>query len=104
MDNLPIAFHDWLVEQRRWLHQHPELSYQEFKTAGKIAEIAESLGLSVQTGVGKTGVICCLRAKRAGPTVALRADMDALPLDEANVVPYKSRHPGAMHAADTTRT
>lgn len=98
MDNLPTPFHDWLVALRRWLHQHPELSYQEVKTAARIAEVAESLGLSVQTGVGKTGVIARLRAKRAGPTVALRADMDALPLDEANAVPYKSRHPGVMHA------
>ena len=98
MDNLPTPFHDWLVALRRWLHQHPELSYQEVKTAARIAEVAESLGLSVETGVGKTGVIARLRAKRAGPTVALRADMDALPLDEANAVPYKSRHPGVMHA------
>jgi amidohydrolase len=98
MDNLLTPFHDWLVEQRRWLHQHPELSYQEYQTAARIAEVAESLGLSVQTGVGKTGVIGRLRARRAGPTVALRADMDALPLDEANAVPYKSRHAGVMHA------
>lgn len=95
---LSNAFQDWLVELRRWFHRFPEPAYQEEKTAAKICEVLDSLGVSFRAGIGKTGVVARLEALNPGPTVAMRADMDALPLTEANEVPYKSRHPGFMHA------
>jgi amidohydrolase len=91
-------FHDWLVDLRRYFHQHPELSYGERKTAAKIAETLDQLGVSCQTGVGQTGVVARLEAKAPGPTLLFRADMDGLPLEEANDVVYRSKHPGRMHA------
>jgi len=97
-DKLPADFFDWLVELRRWFHQHPEPAYKEEKTAAKICEVLHSLGISFQTGVGKTGVVAKLSAQRPGPVAAFRADMDALPLEEAHDVSYKSLHRGFMHA------
>ena len=91
-------FHDWLVGLRRHFHQFPELAYREEKTAAKIAEVLQGYGLPVRVGIGKTGVMGVLSAQTPGPTLAVRADMDALPLDELNEVPYRSRHPGVMHA------
>ena len=99
MSNLPLlSFHDWLVELRRELHQIPELGYKEEKTVAKICRVLDELGIPYQTGVGKTGVVARVRSENAGPLVAFRADMDALPLEESNDVPYKSLHPGLMHA------
>ncbi|MFQ6001947.1 MAG: M20 family metallopeptidase [Anaerolineae bacterium] len=85
-----------LIRLRRTIHRHPELGFREVKTAALIAEALESLGLKVQTGVAKTGVIGYLG--EGGPVVAIRADMDALPIQELNEVPYRSRVPGVMHA------
>jgi amidohydrolase len=85
-----------LVEARRDFHRHPELSFQEHRTAQKVAEQLRELGASVRTGVGKTGVVGDLGD--AGPRIALRADMDALPIQEASEVPYASQVPGVMHA------
>ena len=93
---LPI--HDWLVDLRRELHQIPELCYQEEKTAAKICQVLDQLDIPYQTQVGKTGVVARLKAKKEGPLVAYRADMDALPLEESNDIAYKSQHPGMMHA------
>ena len=87
---------DLLVELRRDFHRHPELSFQEFRTAQKVADRLGNLGIVVRTGVGKTGVVGDLG--HAGPRIALRADMDALPLQEANDVSYASQNPGVMHA------
>ncbi|HVO35423.1 MAG TPA: amidohydrolase [Gemmatimonadales bacterium] len=92
-----------LVATRRDLHAHPELGFQEHRTAGLVAERLAALGYQVTTGVGKTGVVGVLRgtgATGSGPvrTVLLRADMDALPIQEANQVVYRSTVPGAMHA------
>ena len=95
-----------VIEWRRDLHQHPELSNREFRTAKVIAAHLESLGLEVQTGVAHTGVIGVLKGGKPGPTVALRADMDALPVIEQTDVPFKStvtteyrnKEVGAMHA------
>ena len=93
-----------LIAIRRDIHQHPELGFQERRTSQKIVEILKSVGLDrVQGGVAKTGVVGLLQGarsagKRALHTVALRADMDALPITEANQVPYKSQIPGVMHA------
>jgi amidohydrolase len=85
-----------LVGWRRQIHMHPELGFQEEKTAALVAETLTRLGLRVQTNVGITGVVGILG--EAPPTVALRADMDALPIQEANDVPYASQAPGIMHA------
>ncbi len=93
-----LPFHDWLVELRRDLHQIPELCYQEEKTAAKICEVLDQLDIPYQNGIGKTGIVARLKADKKGPTVAYRADMDALPLQEANDVAYKSKHEGFMHA------
>jgi len=87
-----------LVDDRRYLHQHPELGFQEENTSRVVAERLRALGLEVQTGVAKTGVVAMLRGGRPGSTVMLRADMDALPIDEENEVAYRSQTPGTMHA------
>jgi amidohydrolase len=87
-----------LVELRRDLHQHPELSNREFRTAEKVAAFLTGLGLRVQAGVAKTGVVGILEGSQPGPTVAIRADMDALPINELNEVPYKSKNEGVKHA------
>lgn len=87
-----------VVLDRRRLHQHPELGFQEHETAAFVAERLRAHGLLVQTGIAGTGVVGTLRGARPGKTVLLRADMDALPIDEENDVPYRSAVPGVMHA------
>ncbi|MGI6574846.1 MAG: M20 metallopeptidase family protein [bacterium] len=87
-----------LVEIRRTIHQNPELSLEEKNTANLVAAILTDLGLEVQSEVVKTGVVGLLRGRNNGKTIALRADMDALPVQEARDVPYKSRVDGVMHA------
>jgi amidohydrolase len=85
-----------LTGWRREIHMHPELGFRETRTAALVAETLESLGYEVRTGVGRTGVV---GERGAGhPIVAIRADMDALPVQEANDVPYASQLPGVMHA------
>lgn len=96
--SIETPFHDWLVELRRFFHQHPELCYQEEKTAARIRSELAALRVPFESGIAKTGVVARLRAPRPGPVVAFRADMDGLPLEEANDVPYRSLHPGRMHA------
>jgi len=90
------ALQDQLVRWRRAFHQHPEVGFTEAHTAALVADELRKLGLRVETGVGKTGVVGHLGS--GSPCVALRADMDALPLQEANNVPYASQVPGVMHA------
>jgi amidohydrolase len=87
-----------LVELRRDFHQHPELSFQEHRTARVVAERLRAAGLGVQEGVGGTGVVGLLEGERDGPTVAIRADVDALPIQEADDRPYRSTVDGVMHA------
>lgn len=88
-----------LVAQRRDFHMHPELSNREERTARVVAEKLRALGLEeVKTGVGKHGVVALLKGKGAGPVVAVRADMDALPIEETIDVAYKSRNAGVKHA------
>jgi len=87
-----------LVAIRRDLHCHPELSNREFRTAEKVADFLDGLGLQVQTGVAKTGVVAILAGKASGPAVGIRADMDALPIQELNEVSYKSLTDGVKHA------
>lgn len=79
-----------IIEWRRDIHQNPELSNREFKTAEKIAEHLKSLGIEVETGVAHTGVVGILKGKKSGKTIALRADIDALPVLERNDLPFKS--------------
>src|SRR6266404_3974259 len=88
-----------LVEQRRDFHMHPELSNREERTSRIVAERLRALGLDeVKTGVGKYGVVALLKGSKPGPVVAVRADMDALPIQETIDVPYKSLTPGVKHA------
>ncbi|NCC34730.1 MAG: M20/M25/M40 family metallo-hydrolase, partial [Chloroflexia bacterium] len=90
---------DELVALRRDLHMHPELGFQEVRTANIVAAKLDALGYEVQTGVGQTGVVGILQGDLPGErTVLLRFDMDALPIHEANDVPYRSQTPGVMHA------
>jgi amidohydrolase len=85
-----------IVQVRRDVHRHPELGFEEHRTAQLIADKLESLGVAVTTGVGKTGVVGDLGEGR--PRVAIRADIDALPIQDAKEVPYASEVPGVMHA------
>ena len=95
-----------VIEWRRHFHANPELSNREFKTAEKIAEHLKSLGLEVQTGVAKTGVVGILKGDKPGPVVGLRADIDALPVTERTPIPFASKvvseyngiETGVMHA------
>ncbi len=105
LDSTPIDFtpqiatrqSEWIA-RRRDLHRHPELGFQEVRTAGIVAETLTRLGLEVQTGVGQTGVVGVLEGATDGPTVLVRADMDALPITEENTADYVSQNPGVMHA------
>ncbi|MCE7983758.1 MAG: amidohydrolase [Caldilinea sp. CFX5] len=93
------ALADELTAIRRDLHMHPELGFQEFRTAGIVAEQLNALGYEVVTGVGKTGVVGLLPGGQPGDrTVLLRFDMDALPIEDIKEVPYRSQTPGVMHA------
>ncbi len=83
---------------RRDFHQHPELGFQEFRTAGIVALELQELGLEVTTGVGKTGVVALIEGAQPGPVVLARVDMDALPIDEETGADYASQTPGLMHA------
>lgn len=87
-----------LVATRRDVHRHPELAYEETRTAGLVAERLRALGYEPTTGVGGTGVVAVLEGEQEGPCVMLRADMDALPVQEANDVDYRSTIDGRMHA------
>ena len=91
------ALNDEIVRLRRLIHANPELSFQEFQTAALVADtLSEIGGYTIRTQVGKTGVVAELG--ESGPVIAIRADMDALPIVEANDVSYASRTPGVMHA------
>lgn len=95
-----------VIDWRRDIHQHPELGNREFRTAKLVAEHLEKLGLEVETGIAYTGVVGFLKGSKPGPTVALRADMDALPVTERTDVPfaskvvteYRGKEVGVMHA------
>lgn len=89
-----------LIDWRRDIHQHPELGEQEVRTAALVAEHLESLGLDVRTEVGRTGVVGILKGAKPGRTVALRADMDALPIKEPEGLPFASRATGIYHGSE----
>ncbi|WP_124728009.1 M20 metallopeptidase family protein [Staphylospora marina] len=92
------GLHEEMISWRRHFHRHPELSFQEKETSRKVAELLESFGLEVRTGIAGYGVTGLLRGAKPGPTIALRADMDALPIQEENETEYRSEVPGVMHA------
>lgn len=106
LENDIAAIESKVIEWRHYMHQHPELSNREFKTAEKIAAHLKSLGIEVQTGVAHTGVVGLLKGDHPGKVVALRADIDALPVTERNDLPFKSevtseylgQEVGVMHA------
>ena len=87
-----------LVETRRDIHRHPELGNREVRTGTLVAERLRALGIEVRHPVARTGVVGILKGGRPGPVVAVRADLDALPIQERNDVPYKSENPGVKHA------
>jgi hippurate hydrolase len=99
--NRVADLHADITEWRRDLHMHPELQYDVHRTAGSVAEKLKAFRCDeVVTGLGRTGVVGVIRGKKgaSGKTIGLRADMDALPIEEANDLPYKSAVPGKMHA------
>lgn len=93
-----LAMRDRLVAVRRDLHMHPELAFQEVRTAGVIAQRLTELGYEVQTGVGKTGVVGVIEGEPGDEVLLLRFDIDALPIHERSDAPYRSRNEGVMHA------
>lgn len=92
------AIADEIIERRRDFHRHPELAFQEVRTSKIVAQALSDLGMEVQTGVGKTGVVAILEGSQEGPTVLVRADMDALPIPTEVTTDYASQTPGIMHA------
>lgn len=86
-----------LVRLRREIHQNPEMGFQEKRTAALVEKSLRAAGVETRRLCG-TGVVGLVRGARPGPTMLLRADMDALPLSEENDVPYRSKSPGVMHA------
>lgn len=90
-----------VIEWRRDIHEHPELSNRETRTAAKVAEHLKALGIEVQTGVAHTGVIGILKGPKSGPTIALRADMDALPVTERNSLPFASKEKAVFNGQET---
>lgn len=106
LDKTAESLEKKVVAWRRDFHQHPELGNREFQTAAKVAAHLQSLGMDVKTGVGKTGVVALLKGGKPGPVVALRADMDGLPVTERGDLPFKSdarteyngQQTGIMHA------
>src|SRR5579859_550372 len=90
-----------VIDWRRHLHQYPELSNQETKTATYVAEHLKTLGLKVQTGIAKTGVVALLETGKPGPVIALRADMDALPVAERNSLPFASKERAIYNGQET---
>lgn len=97
-DMLTAQEREQLIGWRRDFHANPELAYTETRTANIVADHLEKLGYEVRKGVGKTGVTGVLRGSGSGKTLMLRADMDCLPIQEENAVPYASRQSGRMHA------
>jgi amidohydrolase len=87
-----------VIATRREIHAHPELSNREQRTGTLVRDRLQALGLEVRYPVARTGVVGILRGGRPGPAIAIRADLDALPIDEPGAVPYRSQNPGVMHA------
>jgi amidohydrolase len=90
-----------MIDWRRNIHQYPELSNREFKTAQKVAEHLSRLGMEVKTGIAHTGVVGILKGGKPGPVIALRADMDALPVTERNNLPFASKEKATYNGQET---
>jgi amidohydrolase len=87
-----------LIEVRRDIHAHPELGFEEVRTAGIVSRELTRLGITHETAIGRTGVVGVINGGRPGPVLAIRADMDALPIEEKSGLPFASSNPGLMHA------
>lgn len=99
IQELSEQYHSEIVEIRRHMHQYPELSFQEYETSKFIQKELDKIGVPYHNDIADNGIAALIEGEGGeGPTVALRADFDALPIKEANEVPYKSRHEGIMHA------
>jgi hippurate hydrolase len=93
-----LGVRDELIQDRRHLHAHPELGFEEHETAAYVAQRLRSLGIETRTGVGKTGVVGVIHGAEGGRRIGIRADMDALPLHEDTGLDFASSDDGAMHA------
>jgi amidohydrolase len=106
LDSLASAAQPQVVQWRRWFHENPELSNREVNTAARVAEILTEMGLEAQTGIAHTGVVAIIEGGKPGPMIAIRADMDGLPVTEATGLPFASKargeyngnEVGVMHA------
>jgi amidohydrolase len=87
-----------LIDLRRDIHANPELGFEEVRTAGLVARELSRLGIAHQAGIGNTGIVGLIEGARPGPVLAIRADMDALPIQETSGLPFASQRPGLMHA------
>jgi len=97
--NRIAEFHDDMIAWRRHLHANPELDFDTVQTAAFVVERLKEFGVDqIETGIGRTGVVGVIKGRGDGPTIALRADMDALPIQEARDLPHKSTNEGVMHA------
>jgi len=90
--------HHQMISWRHWLHQHPELMFEEFLSSDYIASILESHDIEMHRGLATTGIVATIHGKQKGDAIGLRADMDALPIPELNEFAHKSKHDGKMHA------
>ena len=95
---LILEIKDEIIKNRRYFHQYPELSFEEYNTSKVINEKLVELGINVTTKIAKTGLIGNINGLGKGKTIALRADMDALPIQETSNISYKSKNDGVMHA------
>src|SRR6185295_7807067 len=93
-----VRLQEEMTRWRRDIHAHPELGFEETRTSDIVAEKLRSFGLEVHRGIGKTGVVGVLRSGSSTRSIGLRADMDALPIEEANTFEHRSVHEGRMHA------
>ena len=98
INHLAEKYYPEMVRLRRQIHSNPELAFEEYATSALVAETLEKTGLVVKRGVAKTGVVASLHGKKKGKAVALRSDMDALPIQEATGLEFASKNPGKMHA------
>lgn len=92
------GLHQQMIEWRHWLHQHPELSFEEKLTSDYIAQVLTEYGIEMHRGLATTGIVATIHGKQSGKSIGLRADMDALPIHERNTFAHKSLHDGKMHA------
>ncbi|HEX8059324.1 MAG TPA: amidohydrolase, partial [Cyclobacteriaceae bacterium] len=101
LDRQASAIEQQVIEWRRYFHEHPELSNREVKTGAKIAELLRSFGIEVTYPVAKTGVVGILKGSQPGPVVALRADIDALPVTEHSNLPFASKERATFNGQET---